>query len=187
MLFNSVNITITKRAMTTAEADLLVDRVKRTPNIIGYSRQEWLSSKHTLIAEAVDGSLAGACLNYNVHRSWRKISALIVLENYRSQGVGKALFYKSCDEAILEKKNIYTISANPIVLKMMQDRDFEQFQNLTDLTLRHPSYGLLLYAHSIGWLLHCYRIQEVSRKFIYCRQSAPFFVGVKIMNSFGVA
>lgn len=52
---------ITKRNITAEEADILIGAVKQTPNITGYSYDEWLNFKDVLIAE-LDGKLAGVCV-----------------------------------------------------------------------------------------------------------------------------
>lgn len=170
---------ITNRMINQLEATLLIEEIKQTPNIIGYSLKEWVASEYIMIAENENINIAGACLNYDFHEDWCKIAALFVLEEFRGLGLGRSLFYKSCNQAMERGKNIYTISANPIVIKMMKDLGFLTFENLKDCP---KEYKLILFLHSFYWILDLYRIREVVRKKLLYQVPTNFLYGVKIIK-----
>lgn len=173
---------IIKRKVTQSEAELLVNAIKLTPNIMGYSYTEWLSAEHIIVAEDENGKMLGACLNYDFHEHWSKIAALFVFEEFRSRGIGKSLFYQSCQDALNRNKNIYTISANKIIIKMMADLNFVMFNNLSSLAKNNQQYQVIFYWHSLLWLMNFYRIQEITRKSILYKHYTNFVYGIKLNN-----
>ncbi len=172
-------VKVFKRKLTRAEAEFLIKKIKLTPNIIGYCLREWLNAENIMIAEDEKGNLAGACLNYDFSKQWNKIAALFVLEEFRGQGLGKSLFHKSLIDAIERGKNVYTISSNPIIIKMMKDSGFLIFDNLLKLPKEYQNYQFVFYLHSIKWLLNLYRIKEIFRKKIVYNSQETFFYGIK--------
>lgn len=170
---------IIKRKIRESEAKLLVERIKFTPNIIGYTIEEWLGSEHVFIAEDQQGELMGACLNYDIARDWTKIAALYVLDEFRSKGIGKALFYESFNDSIARQKNIYTISCNPIVISLMGELEFTIFGGLQDFPASYVADQVDFYLHTLQWLASPYRIMEITRKQFVCRPQQPFLYGLK--------
>ncbi|WP_066375762.1 MULTISPECIES: GNAT family N-acetyltransferase [unclassified Anabaena] len=173
-------VKIIKRKVTKSEAELLVKEIKLTPNIMGYSFREWMAAEHIIVAEDEDGKMLGACLNYDFDQHWHKIAALFVFEEFRGRGIGKLLFYESYQDAVSRKKNVLTISANKIVLKMMKDLDFIMLKNLLDLPPGVNQYKLNFYWHYIVWLMNFYRIQEIIRKTKVYGYLTNFIYGIKI-------
>lgn len=176
-----MKIRVVKRKITQLEAKLLVSEVKATPNIVGYSLKEWLMANHIMVAEDSKGFCLGACLNYDFHKDWRKIAALIVLEEFRGRGIGRMLFYESFRDAQRSSRNIYIISANPIVIKMMNDLGFITFNSFFELTHLCQNYESLFYCHTIQWTMSLYRIKEIIRKKIIYTEKQRFLFGVKFL------
>lgn len=176
-------VNIIKRKIKKCESELVVEKIKSTPDIIGYSSRELISADHIMVAENDEGKILGVCLNYNFHNEWSKIAALFVIEEFRGQGIGKSLFYTSCRDAIARRKNIYTISANPIVIKMMKDLNFETCKNLLRLSQAYRKYQLVFYCHSIQWLVNLYRIKEIIRKRIVYNSKKKFVFGLRLINN----
>ena len=177
-----MDIEFTKRKITLLEAKLMVEHVKLTPNIVGYTAQEWMDSEHTVVAQT-GSTLIGACLSYNFHQKWRKVAALIINKEFRNHGAGKALFYKACDDAAAAGKSVYTVSANPIVIKMMSDLGFEKFSSLGSLTRKYPYCGLSICLHSLLWLMHWYRLKETIRKTLQYSRESSFVFGIKLAKT----
>lgn len=173
---------ILKRRLSFSESSLLVENIKKTPNIIGYTVQEWMRSEHSFLALTGD-TLIGACLNYDFHQRWRKVAALIVIEEYRSNGAGKALFYESCNDAIAAGKSIYTVSANPIVIEMMNELGFQTFPSIIALARKYPIYGISILLHSLRWLVSWYRIKETVRKAFQYSRDSGFTFGIKLVET----
>lgn len=170
---------IAKRPVDAIEASLFIEKIKLTPNIIGYTLSEWMSAKHTFVAEDRQGEILGVCMSYDISESCTKIAALYVLEKFRNQGISKELLNQSCKDAISRQKDLYTISCNPIVIDIMQELNFMTFANLLHLPSAHLSKRLLLYAHSLQWLSHPYRIKEIIRKQRIYPSRKPFIYGLK--------
>lgn len=171
---------VLKRKITRTEAELLIEQIKLTPNIIGYCLSEWLEAENIVVAEDDKGNLVGACLNYDFSKDWSKIAALFVLEEFRGQGIGKLLFYESFKDAIQRGKNIYIISSNPIILKIMSKLEFLTFEGLTNFPKEYYNYQLTFYMHSIKWLINFYRIKEIIRKKIVYNSQETFLYGIKL-------
>jgi len=173
---------IYQRKVTKLEAELLVNQIKLTPYIMGYSRREWLKSQYTIIAEDIDGNIVGACLTYDFDQDWNKIAALFVLEEFRGRGLGKLLFYAAYKDAIKRKKNLYTMSANNLVIKMMQDLDFVMFNGLLELPKSYQRFQLIFYLHTVIWLMSSFRVQEIFRKagFYQLYRNYNFVYGIKL-------
>ena len=170
-------VEIVKRKLSQQEAEFLVAEIQQTPYIVGYSVREWLAADRILVAED-DRSLMGVCFSYDFSPNWTKIAVLFVREEFRGRGIGKRLFYQAVREVAATEKNAYTISANPIVIEMMEDLGFSLFSSLLRLPENCQSDALLFYRHSLQWLLNLYRIRELLRKTIVYRSQPPFIFGV---------
>lgn len=175
-------VKILKRKIAQSEAELLIKEIKRTPNIIGYSLKNWLEAEHIMVAEDEKGNLIGACLNYDFHKNWNKIAALIVLDEFKGRGIGKTLFYESFKDARKRKKNVYTISANPIVIKMMKDLGFVRVKSFFELNRVCQKNKFLFYWHTLQWVVNLYRLQEIIRKTIVHKSEKTFVFGVKFSD-----
>lgn len=169
---------IIKRKITENEAKFLIKKIRLTPKIIGYSLKEWLA-EDMMVAEDEAGNLVGACLSYDFHKDWTKIAALFVFEDYRSKGIGKSLFYASVKDAMERSKNVYIISANPVVIKMMKDLDFSIFRSLLNFPKPYKEYELAFCFHHIKWMMNSYRIQELIRKRINYPDQKSFIYGLR--------
>ncbi|MEA5569273.1 GNAT family N-acetyltransferase [Anabaena sp. UHCC 0399] len=175
-------IKICKRKITQSEAELLIREIKLTPNIIGYSLTEWMDAEHIIVAENEDGKMLGVCLNYDFHEHWSKIAALFVFEEFRGKGIGKLLFYEAYKDAEIRHKNVYTISANRMVIKMMEDLNFLLFHSLLDLPTIVSQYRFNFYWHSLGWVVNFYRIKEIIRKSIVYTEHINFVYGIHLFK-----
>ncbi|WP_427162395.1 GNAT family N-acetyltransferase [Aliinostoc sp. HNIBRCY26] len=175
-------VKIIKRKVTTSETKFLLKAIKLTPNIMGYSFREWMEAEHIMVAEDEAGKILGVCLNYDFHEYWNKIAALFVLEEFRGQGIGKLLFYESYQDAARRNKNVFTISANQIVIKMMQDLNFVLFNNLLDFPQVISQYRFTFYGHSLAWLMNFYRMQEIIRKTIVYSDRQNFVYGINLTH-----
>lgn len=170
---------IVNRKINESEANLLIREIKQTPNIMGYSLREWMTSEYVMVAEDENGEIAGACLNYDFHKNWHKIAALFVLKEFRGLGLGKSLFYNSYNNAVERGKNVYTISANPVVIKMMEDLGFLTFENLHSFP---DKYEWKFRLHTMQWVLNLYRIKEICRKRKVYGVEKNFLYGIKIIK-----
>lgn len=171
-----------RRNLQSHEAQTIVDEIKITPNITGYSLREWLSFKEILVAEDETGKMLGVCLYYDFHQNWSFISALIVLKPFRGMGIGKNLFERACDNILGNSKNIYTASKNPIVIKMMNNMDFILFDSFFKLPKDYKKYQLTFTLRLINWIFSGYRLKESIRKAKLYGVRADFIYGIKSLE-----
>ena len=82
---------ILTRKLTEGEIRLLMQLIRETPNITGYSYREWQAFTNVLVAES-GGKLAGVCVTKPLYGKWYEIAVLYVLEEYRAHGIGSELF-----------------------------------------------------------------------------------------------
>lgn len=155
---------IRQRRLIPAEAVLLAEKIKMTPNITGYSSSEWMSFANVLTADSSDGTLKGVCLCCDFGKIWTYISVLFVFEEYRGQGIGHALFKEACDVSAARKRNIYTSSRNSTVINMMKEEEFSIFDTLYKLPKPYKRYELLFFIRLVKWIASYYRIKEMFRK-----------------------
>jgi predicted GNAT family acetyltransferase len=174
-----IMLTIVKTKINESEAKLLVEQIKFTPKIIGYTLKEWLNAEHIIVAKNENEQLLGACLNYDFAENWTKIAVLFVLEKFRNQGIGKALFYNSVADAMNRQKNVYTLSCNPIVINFMDRLQFTKFNSLLNFPEAYQKHKSTIYFHNLQWLINSYRVQEIIRKKLVYKLNDPFFYGLK--------
>ena len=171
-------IKLFSRNLQPHEAQTIVEEIKKTPNITGYSLKEWLSFKNILVAED-KGKIMGVCLYYDFHRNWSFISVLIVLKPFRGMGIGKNLFERCCDNILRDGKNIYTASKNPIVIDIMKKMDFILFDSLFGLPKGYKKYELIFILRLINWIFSSYRLKELVRKAKLYGVRSNFTYGIK--------
>ena len=170
---------LVSRNLQPNEAQTVVDEVKTTPNITGYSLKEWLSYKKILVAEDEEGKMLGVCLYYDFHKNWSFISVLIVLKPFRGMGIGKSLFEKCCDNILRDGKNIYTASKNPIVINMMKKMNFTLFDTLFGLPKGYKKYEFIFILRLINWIFSSYRLKQAVRKAKLYGVRSNFTYGIK--------
>jgi GNAT superfamily N-acetyltransferase len=149
------NFQLTKRPLTSQEIDLVINSIKQTPNITGYTKKEWQNFGKVFVAE-VDCELAGVVVNVSISKEWEELAVLLVLEEFRGQGIGKALFNVALEDIKSRQKNAYTTSRNPIVLKLMKENGFK-FCSLVKLPIDVTLFNL-------KFIFSLYRLQEFVRK-----------------------
>lgn len=179
---NQNRINIVKRHLDEEEAKLLVNEIKYTPYISGYSDQEWLSCPHVFVAENSQGELVGACLNDDFYPDWSEIAALFVLRKHRNKGIGKDLFEASYQDGYRRNKNIFVISSNPLIVKMLKKYNFVISNDVNGLYNNpyNKYYFILNYFYKIRWFMNLYRIQEFYRKRIFYPVKIKSIYGLKI-------
>ncbi len=169
----------TKRSITTKEAHILVEQIKRTPNITGYSFSEWLNFESVLVAEDNNQNMLGVCLYYDFGLDFTFISVLFVLEEFRGKGIGTELFYRAVDDILNRQKNIYTASRNLSIIKMMNELKFITFDSLFNLPESYQRYEQDFIIHTLRWSASFYRVKEMIRKLSKYRSSGKFTYGIK--------
>ncbi|QIZ70449.1 GNAT family N-acetyltransferase [Oxynema aestuarii] len=176
-------VKIVRRKVTSPEAQLLLKEIQKTPYIVGYSYKEWREAENIRVAEDSHGNLMGVSLNIDFGKNWTKIAVLYVREANRGRGIGKRLFYSAFEEAIARKRHVYTISSNPMVIKMMADLEFTTFSSLLNFPKAYQSERRLIYIHMLAWLANLYRIKEMMRKHWIYDEEEQFIYGIHRSSS----
>jgi GNAT superfamily N-acetyltransferase len=164
------NFLIKNRQLTSHEIDLVINAIKRTPNITGYAKKEWEKFGSIFVAE-VNSELAGVAVNISISKEWEELAVLLVLEKFRGNGLGKSLFNIALEDIKTRNKNAYTTSRNPIVLKLMKENGF-QFLSLLKLPLPVTLFNL-------KFICSFYRLSEFLRKQKVFPGQSEFEYGVR--------
>ena len=170
---------INSRKLTQQEAILLVENIKLITEITGYSLKEWLTFEDVLIAEDREENMLGVCLAYDFSSNWSFISILFVLEKFRGKGIGQQLFKEACRKILSRKRNVYTSSRNPVVIKMMKQLNFILFDTLYVLPQPFKKYKFDFLLRGIKWITSFYRMKELSRKYLKYKDKRKFVYGIK--------
>ncbi|MGD2086574.1 MAG: GNAT family N-acetyltransferase [Candidatus Aminicenantes bacterium] len=179
---DNLEFSIVKRPLKKEESRLLVEKIKYTPNISGYTAREWRRCKHVFVAENSRGGLLGACMNDDFARKWTEIAVLFVLEEYRGKGIGNAFLRLSLKDLSRRHRNILMISRNPLVTQMMKKAGFEIFPRMANLPgLDKKTQFILTWYYQTRWLMNGYRIYEILRKKIKFKPNAPVAYGFKLI------
>ncbi len=145
---------IQKRNLTIREAEVISKEIRLTNNIIGYKTGELTSFKNTFVAKD-EGRLIGI-LSYVELNGWVDLKILLIIKEYRGKGYGKELFEYTFDRVQELNKSIYTVTRNPIVIRLLKNKGFKK----TNL-LKLPIAVIL---HQAKMILSIYRIREYVRK-----------------------
>ena len=147
---------LTHRPLTPAEAKMLHEELKTTPNILGYTVPELLRLQDVYVAE-IGGKFAGVCFSVEMPFGWTEIAVLYVLPAFRGQGLGQRLFDAAWKRAIQRERHLYILSRNPQVIEWMKARG---------MTLRPGAEFAPLAAHLYFFLymMSLHRWRESMRK-----------------------
>lgn len=167
-----------KRKIEFKEAKYLVEKIKLTPNIMGYSMDEWIKSNNVYVVEDVHGNIMGACLSSDISHDWISIAALFVFPEFRGQGFGKSLLYASINDALSNNKKIYITTANPIIISIIDKFNFVSFDSLTKLFINVPN-KLYFFFYYIKWISNEFRFREIIRKSMFLRSESKFIFAIK--------
>ena len=160
---------ILKTQLSENEVNIFQSEIKNTPNITGYTKNEWVKFKDVWVAK-VDGEVAGVCVNIEIDREWTEIAVLYVLDRYRGKGIGLGLFNTSFECLKENGKKIYTTTRNPKVENYMIGKKFS-FVSFFALPL-----PILLF--NLRFVCSIFRVREYFRKQMYKNDLAPFKYGV---------
>lgn len=171
---------VIKRPLTSQEAEILVQEVRKTPNITGYTVKEWLQCQHVFVAVGPDGQMLGACMNDDFAREWTEIAVLIVLEPFRQRGIGRGFIEASLRNLQQRRRNVLIISREPNVLRMMKEFRFDLYPSLlrVDGPYKKHKFTLGVY-YPLRAMMSFYRWYEVRRKKSVFGNQASFTYGLK--------
>lgn len=160
------------RPLQEAEARVLHEELRTTPNIIGYTARELLRFGDVLVAQGEDGAFAGACISKDLLLGWTDLAALYVLPAFRGRGVGARLYQAAWDRAWGRGRHLFTLSRSPAVIHLMTAGGM----TLTRAVWRVPlAAHLEMNRHMCSW----YRNREMWRKRHLIQEAGPLVAGTK--------
>lgn len=154
-------ISIEKAGLNKEEIQKLVAEMKESPGFTGATVKEYVkyNKEGSLIALRINKEVAGIAAYKYFGGYWAEFTTLIVLTKFRGRKLGRKLYQEMMQK--LEGKNIFVITANPIVKKSMMSADgFEKksFRHLPGAVKRY------LILQKISW---------TKIKGLLSRQSSP--------------
>ncbi len=164
-------VKIINKPLIKSEAKIILNEIRQSPNITGYSLHELLNLK-TVFKAYVDDNFVGVCANFDFEANWTELSAFIISPKFRGQGIGKKLFSASWADAISRKKNIFIVSRNPVMIKILEETDLKILSSFWQLPLAVIIHELIF---SISW----YRVKEFIRK-LSMKKPGRFVFGIKM-------
>lgn len=165
-------IKLIKRKLEKNEVSKLFLEIKSDQNITGYSFSEWMSFDKMWIAE-VDGKFAAVGNIRDYGGNWVELGLYYVLKKYRGMGIGTTLFNKTYDEVIQSNYNIYIVSRNPVMVRILKKKKFKITKNFFSLPTR-------VVWTSIIFALSLFRIKEYFRKIFTYPRTGKLIYGIII-------
>lgn len=165
-------IKLIKRKLKKSEIEQLFIEIKDDPNITGYSHKEWKLLDQIWLAE-VQGEFAGLGNIKIIDKNWSELGLYYVLKKYRGKGIGTLLFNKTYDEVRKSYRNIYIVSRNPVMIKMMRKKGIKIVPSFFNLPF-------VIIIKSIIFSLNCYRMKEYFRKILKHKSFAKLVFGIAI-------
>ncbi|MCX6812526.1 MAG: GNAT family N-acetyltransferase [Candidatus Berkelbacteria bacterium] len=159
----SEELKIIEARFSNHEAKIVQAEIRKSADITGYSRRELLRQKN-VFKGFIDGEFAGSCINFEFGENWTELSGFIVAEKFRGQGIGKMLFESAYQSAIKNQKNIFVVSRNPAMKKIINPKEFKiirKFRQLPQVIKLHE------FRFAISW----YRFLELIRKSFSLKKS----------------
>jgi len=157
-----------------SEAEIIQSEIRKSPDITGYSLRELLGFKN-IFKVYKNGKFAGCCINFDFGGDWTELSGFLVLPKFRGQGIGRLLYKSAFQEAEGRKRNIYVVSRNPAMQKIIRKSDLKIISDFRRL----PQ---VIRLHSLSFIVSWYRLIEAIRK-AFMKKSGKFIFGYKITHS----
>jgi N-acetylglutamate synthase-like GNAT family acetyltransferase len=129
---------VTKRRLTSSEAEIISQEIARTPNIIGYLAKELLRMDDVLV---IEGDKLIGMLAYVDAAKFIDLKLLIIREKCRGKGYGEQLFNSFIERTGRAAKPVYTVTKSEAVIYLVKKAGFKQIRimQLPWRTILHQS------------------------------------------------
>ena len=164
-------VKIIEKAFNKQEAKIIQAEIRKSPDITGYSLRELLGFKNIFKAYK-NQEFAGACINFDFGESWTELSGFIVLPKFRGRGIGRLLYKSAFADAENRKRNIYVVSRNPAMQRIIRESDLKIISDFRRL----PQ---VIRLHSLSFIVSWYRVIEAIRK-AFMKKSGKFIFGIRL-------
>ncbi len=165
---------IEKRLLTKTEITSLVDGIKNTVNITGFTKNELKSFGVPYVAE-INGKLVGVAYATPLSKDWSELAILFIWPEFRGKGIGTALFETAWREMVANHQSIYIVSRTKSVIELMQSKGMK-FVGLINLPWS-VKRDVIYYA-----LKSIYRIKEFVRKLIVFPGAPAYHYAIKPLH-----
>lgn len=163
-----MEISLTKRNLTDQEITKLIKEIKKFPNLVAGNKKRWKDLDEVYVA-TLNKKLVGAC-GTSTFINWLKIGPFVVLEKYHGKGYGKKIIESVVNDN--KDKNLFTVSSNPVVWKIMKNISFQQVNSFWEL----PPIAIVLLTLNIMRRLTIDTIQEQLSKRNLQKESHHYFI-----------
>lgn len=138
-----------------------------TDNIAGYLPSELLRFGEMIVLEDNDGTAQGI-VYYAEHKTFLDLKLMIVKESARGKGYGRALFESTKEHLKNIGKIVYTVTRNPITMKMAEEVGLKR---VSFLQLPVP-----IILNQIKMAFSFYRAKEVFRKGLFGKPKFTYWI-----------
>jgi GNAT superfamily N-acetyltransferase len=165
---------IVKRRLTEEEIAFLMNAIKETPTVTGFSENEWRNFDGVFVAE-VDNRFVGVITLANTFGNWVNMPASYLLPEYRGLGIGNALYAAAVKAAMRKKKDICAIIDSEIAENILRQNRVQIYESFFELPF-------LVMLFNMAHVLNCYRIYEFIRKRIVFPAERKLTYGIKLYS-----
>lgn len=134
------------------EAKMFQDWLRHDQNITGLSASEIIHAPKVIVA-MIDGRAVGFCTAHSPLPSCAVLSVLFVHPDFRSRGIGCAMFIRMSQELQSSSRTVVASSRNPAVLAWLRENRYNIYASLWKL----PTSAIIcLVWHACSW----YRLRQ---------------------------
>ncbi|MFF5897118.1 GNAT family N-acetyltransferase [Streptomyces argenteolus] len=157
---------VRRRPLTRAEADEVMEQIRRSSAITGYSAAEWTGGRDTFVlVHTVTGRLAGALLVHHLLGRWSEIAVVFVLEEHRGRGLGPRMLHDALAGLRAMDRDLLLFFSSDTMGRICAEAGFTLSASEADFvrgSLARAFYLKVVY--KIQWLANTYRLRELRRK-----------------------
>ncbi len=154
------------RHLTPTEAGRVIDEIRSSATITGYSFDEWTRTRETLVVtDADDGELVAVALAHHLVGGWTELAVLYVLDGHRGRGVGTVLLDESVRHLRASRRRILMFFCDDQMQHLAQRAGF--VVHADEAAFARGSLLRFLFIRSFykpQWLADAYRRRELRRK-----------------------
>ncbi|MBO0982462.1 GNAT family N-acetyltransferase [Rathayibacter sp. SD072] len=158
------SVVVEHRPLTRSEAHLVVEEIRSSTTITGYSLEEWCGRRETFVAlDRRSGDVVGAALVHAFLGGWSEVAVLFVRETHRGRGIGPRLLSEIIEQ--LHGRRLLLFFCEDTMRRMVLRHGFTVHRTPHDLPGRPLLRRLFLSVlYPLQWKADSYRRREIRRK-----------------------
>ncbi|MET9594477.1 GNAT family N-acetyltransferase [Streptomyces sp. NPDC006516] len=157
---------VLRRPLSTAEADEVMEQIRRSSAITGYSAAEWTGGRDTFVlVDKATGRLAGALLVHHLLGRWSEIAVVFVLEEHRGRGLGRRMLHGALGSLRAMDRDLLLFFSSDTMGRICAEAGFAVSASEADFVRGSLARAFhLKVVYKIQWLSNAYRLREMRRK-----------------------